>query len=333
MTDKIRAVRFHEHGGPEVFRVEEIPRPEPGEGEVRVGVRFAGVNFIDVYRRTGFYPVPGGLPAIPGAEASGVVEAVGPGVTEVAEGDRVAFWDARGAYAEAVVHRAERLLPLTRRRRLRGRRHAAAPGHDRPLPDPHHPPPRPGRHGADPRRGRRRRPAGGADGEARRRPGDRHLLDRGEGGAGARHRRRPRHPLHRAGLRRGGEAPDRIGGARGSTWRSTASAAPPSRAASPPPASAATSSCSARRAARRTRSRCASSWAAGRSPPPPSTTTRATATRCSSAPARSSPGTPRAGSTSTSTGCCRSGRGRRGPPPARRAQDLGQGAASTLSGP
>jgi len=112
MSDKIRAVRFHEHGGPEVFRVEEIPRPEPGEGEVRVGVRFAGVNYIDVYRRTGFYPVPGGLPAIPGAEASGVVEAVGPGVTEVAAGDRVAFWDARGAYAEAVVHRAERLLPL-----------------------------------------------------------------------------------------------------------------------------------------------------------------------------------------------------------------------------
>ena len=112
MTDTIQAVRFQEHGGPEVFRVEEIPRPEPGEGEVRVGVRFAGVNFIDVYRRTGFYPLPGGLPAIPGAEASGVVEAVGPGVTEVAEGDRVAFWDASGAYAGAVVHRAERLLPL-----------------------------------------------------------------------------------------------------------------------------------------------------------------------------------------------------------------------------
>ena len=112
MSDTIHAVRFHEHGGPEVFRVEEVPRPEPGEGEVRVGVRFAGVNFIDVYRRTGFYPVPGGLPAIPGAEASGVVEAVGPGVTEVSVGDRVAFWDASGAYAGAVVHRAERLLPL-----------------------------------------------------------------------------------------------------------------------------------------------------------------------------------------------------------------------------
>jgi NADPH2:quinone reductase len=108
----MRAVRYHEHGGPELFRVEEIERPDPGKGEARVRVAYAGVNFIDVYRRTGSYPVPGGLPAIPGAEASGVVEAVGPGVTGVAEGDRVAFWDAQGAYAEAVVHRAERLLPL-----------------------------------------------------------------------------------------------------------------------------------------------------------------------------------------------------------------------------
>ena len=107
----MKAVRFHEHGGPEVFRVDDLSLPEPGEGEVRVRVRFAGVNFIDVYRRTGLYPVPE-LPAIPGAEASGVVEAVGPGVTEVKEGDRVAFWDAPGAYAEAVVHRADRLLPL-----------------------------------------------------------------------------------------------------------------------------------------------------------------------------------------------------------------------------
>lgn len=107
----MRAIRFHEHGGPEVLRLEEVPLPEPGKGEARVRVRFAGVNFIDVYRRTGLYPVPG-LPAVPGAEASGVVETVGPGVTEVAEGDRVAFWDAPGAYAEAVVHRAERLLAL-----------------------------------------------------------------------------------------------------------------------------------------------------------------------------------------------------------------------------
>lgn len=108
----MKAIRVHEHGGPEVLRLEEVPLPEPGAGEARVRVRLAGVNFIDVYRRTGYYPVPGGLPAVPGGEGAGVVEAVGPGVTEVAEGDRVAFWDAAGAYAEAVVHRAERLLPL-----------------------------------------------------------------------------------------------------------------------------------------------------------------------------------------------------------------------------
>ncbi|HUO87185.1 MAG TPA: alcohol dehydrogenase catalytic domain-containing protein, partial [Thermoanaerobaculia bacterium] len=108
----MKAIRFHEHGGPEVLRLEEVPVPEPGAGEARVRVRFAGVNFIDVYRRTGYYPVPGGLPAVSGGEASGVVEAVGPGVTEGAEGDRVACWDAAGAYAEAFVHRAERLLPL-----------------------------------------------------------------------------------------------------------------------------------------------------------------------------------------------------------------------------
>jgi NADPH2:quinone reductase len=108
----MKAIRIHEHGGTEVLRLEQVPLPEPGEGEARVRVRFAGVNFIDVYRRTGFYPVPGGLPAIPGSEASGVVEALGPGVSGIAEGDRVGFWDAPGAYAEAVVHRADRLLPL-----------------------------------------------------------------------------------------------------------------------------------------------------------------------------------------------------------------------------
>ncbi len=108
----MKAIRVHEHGGPEVLRLEEVPLPEPGEGEARVRVHFAGVNFIDVYRRTGFYPQPGGLPAIPGGEASGVVEAVGPGASGIAEGDRVAFWDAPGAYAEAAVHRADRLLPL-----------------------------------------------------------------------------------------------------------------------------------------------------------------------------------------------------------------------------
>jgi NADPH2:quinone reductase len=107
----MRAIRFHEHGGPEVLRLDEVPDPEPGPGEVRVAVAAAGVNFIDVYRRTGFYP-SGSLPAPVGIEGSGVVDAVGPGVEGLAPGDRVAFWDAPGAYAEQVVLPAARALPL-----------------------------------------------------------------------------------------------------------------------------------------------------------------------------------------------------------------------------
>lgn len=107
----MRAIRFHEHGGPEVLRLDEVPLPEPGPGEVRVKIAAAGVNFLDTYLRTGFYP-SGPLPARAGKEGSGVVDAVGPGVAEVTVGDRVCFWDAAGAYAEAVVIPAARAIPL-----------------------------------------------------------------------------------------------------------------------------------------------------------------------------------------------------------------------------
>lgn len=107
----MRAIRFHQHGGPEVLRLDDVPTPEPGAGEVRVEVRAAGVNFIDIYLRTGFYP-SGPLPAVAGKEGAGVVTAVGEGVGEVVPGDRVAFWDASGAYAEEVVIPAERAIPL-----------------------------------------------------------------------------------------------------------------------------------------------------------------------------------------------------------------------------
>lgn len=86
---KTRAIRFHEFGGPEVLRYEEIDLPEPGEGEVRVRHTAIGVNFIDTYHRSGLYPVD--LPSGLGSEAAGVVEAVGPGVSEVRVGDRVAY--------------------------------------------------------------------------------------------------------------------------------------------------------------------------------------------------------------------------------------------------
>ncbi len=107
----MRAIRFHESGGPEVLRIDDLPPPAPGEGEIRVAIEFAGVNFIDVYLRRGFYD-PGALPATAGKEGMGVVEAVGAGVDERAPGDRVAFFDARGAYAEAVVIPASRAIPV-----------------------------------------------------------------------------------------------------------------------------------------------------------------------------------------------------------------------------
>ncbi len=106
----MRAIRVHEYGGPEVFKLEEVALPEPGGGEALVTVEAAGVNFIDVYHRTGLYP--GALPFTPGMEAAGVVEAVGPGVYEVEVGDRVAYAMERGSYAERAVVPAWKLVRL-----------------------------------------------------------------------------------------------------------------------------------------------------------------------------------------------------------------------------
>jgi NADPH2:quinone reductase len=106
----MRAIRIHEFGGPEVLQLEEVPSPEPGEGEALLSVEAVGVNFIDVYHRTGLYPSP--LPFTPGMEASGVVEAVGPGVYEVEVGDRVAYAMEQGSYAEAAVVAAWKLVRL-----------------------------------------------------------------------------------------------------------------------------------------------------------------------------------------------------------------------------
>jgi NADPH:quinone reductase len=104
------AIRIHEHGGPEVLRWEDVPVPDPGPGEARIRQRAVGVNFIDVYHRTGLYPLS--LPAVLGSEAAGVVEAVGRGVTTVSVGDRVAYAGLPGAYAEGRTVPAERLVKL-----------------------------------------------------------------------------------------------------------------------------------------------------------------------------------------------------------------------------
>ncbi len=86
---KSKAIRIYEFGGPDVLRWEEVDVPDPGEGEVQIRHTAIGLNFIDTYHRTGLYPVD--LPTGLGSEATGIVEAVGPGVTGVAVGDRVVY--------------------------------------------------------------------------------------------------------------------------------------------------------------------------------------------------------------------------------------------------
>ena len=106
----MKAIRIHETGGPETLRFEDVPEPTPGPGEALVAIQAAGVNFVDVYFRTGLYPYP--LPGTLGVEAAGTVVAVGPNVTDVHVGDRVAYTNAPGAYAERSVVPAERLVKL-----------------------------------------------------------------------------------------------------------------------------------------------------------------------------------------------------------------------------
>lgn len=106
-----KAIRIHETGGPDVLKWEDVEVGTPGDGQIRVRTTAAGLNFIDVYHRTGTYPLPA-LPATLGYEGAGVVEAVGPGVTDLDEGDRVAYVDPLGAYAEARLMPADRAVPL-----------------------------------------------------------------------------------------------------------------------------------------------------------------------------------------------------------------------------
>src|SRR6187455_2519265 len=105
------AIRFHETGGPEVLRLEDVTVGEPGPGQARVRHTFVAVNFIDIYFRTGRYPLalPNGL----GSDAVGVVEAVGAGVTDLKPGDRVGYLlGPQGAYADVRVLPADVLIPL-----------------------------------------------------------------------------------------------------------------------------------------------------------------------------------------------------------------------------
>jgi NADPH2:quinone reductase len=106
-----KAIRIHKTGGPEVLSWDEVEVGAPGPGQARLKQTAVGLNYIDVYHRTGLYPVP--MPSGMGSEGAGVVEAIGEGVTEVKVGDHVAYAGAPlGSYAEARLYPANRLVPL-----------------------------------------------------------------------------------------------------------------------------------------------------------------------------------------------------------------------------
>ena len=132
----MRAVRVHKYGGPEVLTLEEIPVPEPKAGEARVKIEAIGVNYIDVYQRTGLYPLQ--TPFTLGMEGAGVVDEVGEDVKEVKKGDRVAYAMILGSYAEYAIVPAAKLAPLPANIDAKSAVSPDAPGNDRPLLDPQH---------------------------------------------------------------------------------------------------------------------------------------------------------------------------------------------------
>ncbi|HWB95954.1 MAG TPA: quinone oxidoreductase [Bryobacteraceae bacterium] len=106
----MKAIQVQEPGGPEKLQLVDVPKPSPGPGQALIRIAAAGVNFIDIYHRTGLYKLD--LPFILGSEAAGTVEAVGEGVTEVHLGDRVATASVRGSYAEYAVVAAWQLVKV-----------------------------------------------------------------------------------------------------------------------------------------------------------------------------------------------------------------------------
>lgn len=106
----MNSIRVHKTGGPEVLRIEEVPDPAPGAGEIVINIEAIGVNFIEIYQREGLYPMD--RPFTPGGEAAGTVRALGSGVTEVKVGDRVVSQSVRGAYASRAVLAADRAVKI-----------------------------------------------------------------------------------------------------------------------------------------------------------------------------------------------------------------------------
>jgi len=106
----VNSIRVHKTGGPEVLRIEELPDPAPGAGELVVNIEAIGVNFLEIYQREGLYTVQ--RPFTPGSEAAGTVRALGSGVTEFRVGDRVVSQSLRGAYASRAVVAADRAVKI-----------------------------------------------------------------------------------------------------------------------------------------------------------------------------------------------------------------------------
>jgi hypothetical protein len=132
----MKAIQVKETGGPEKMELVDLPQPAAGPGQALVKIAASGVNFIDVYFRTGLYKAE--LPATLGSEAAGTVESVGAGVTEVAPGDRVAYAMARGSYAEYAVVPAAQLVKIPAGHRFSNGRRGHAARHDRALSDAFH---------------------------------------------------------------------------------------------------------------------------------------------------------------------------------------------------
>jgi NADPH:quinone reductase len=106
----MKEIRIHNFGGPDVLALDETPIPEPKAGEARVKLEAIGVNFIDIYHRTGLYPLP--TPFTLGMEGAGIVDAVGDGANEIKKGDRVAYAMVPGAYADYAIVPAAKLAPV-----------------------------------------------------------------------------------------------------------------------------------------------------------------------------------------------------------------------------
>ena len=203
----MKAIQVKIPGGPESLQLVDVPVPQPGPGQALVRIAASGVNFIDIYFRTGLYKAD--APIALGSEGAGTVEAVGEGVTEVAPGDRVAYAMARGSYAEYAVVPAASLVKIPGHVDFQTAAAAMLQGMTAHYLTHSTFPLKAGDtclvHAA----------AGGAGGlivqmaKNARRARLRHGFHRGEGADRARGGRRRSHSLHRAGFRRGSEAPDR----------------------------------------------------------------------------------------------------------------------------